>query len=149
MSSNPTGRVCRELSAKNAPTSMKTGGRWLVAASPEKKLLLFLGFSHFHFAECKSLPSAFPALGKGFAECPTKSTRQIVVCREGICRQLFAECSTRQRLCRMQSLLCRVQLHSAKHASALVCLLIIIVLKMPPNLYKWDDQEIVNNFEGT
>ena len=51
---------------------------------PRKKiLLLFLGFfSHFHFAECKSLPSAFPALGKGFAECPTKSTRQIAVCRQ-------------------------------------------------------------------
>ena len=34
MSSNPAGRVSREFSVKNAPTSMKTGGRWLVAASP-------------------------------------------------------------------------------------------------------------------
>ena len=34
MSSNPAGRISREFSIKNAPTSMKTGGRWLVAASP-------------------------------------------------------------------------------------------------------------------
>ena len=60
-----------------------------------------------------SLPSAVMALGKSFAECPTCGTRQRSLCREGICRQLFVECSTRQRLC-------RVQLHSAKHASAVV-----------------------------
>ena len=86
MSSNPAGHVSRKFSAKNAPTSMKTGGRWLVAASPGKKFekfcYYFWVFSHFHFAECKSLPSAFPVLGKGFAECPTKSTRQIAVCRQ-------------------------------------------------------------------
>ena len=41
VSSNPAGRFSREFSAKNAPTSMKTGGRWLVAASPEKKLKNF------------------------------------------------------------------------------------------------------------
>ena len=81
VSSNPAGRVSREFSAKNAATSMETGGRWPVAASPEKKirvfLLLFLGFfSHFYFAECKSLPSVFSALGEVFAECPTKNTRQ-------------------------------------------------------------------------
>ena len=131
VSSNPSGHVSREFSAKNAPTSMKTGGRWLVAASPEfffeKFCYYFCVFSHFHFAECKSLPSAFPALGKGFAECPTKSTRQRSLCREGICRQLFAECSTRQRLCRMQSLLCRVQLHSAKHASAVVYTVVLAI----------------------
>ena len=66
---------------------MKTGGRWLVAVSLEKKNLknfaiIFGFFSHFHFAECKYLPSAFPALGKGFAECPIKSTRQIAVYRQ-------------------------------------------------------------------
>ena len=45
VSSNPAGRVSREFSAKNAATSMETGGHWPVAASPEKKnLLLFLGF---------------------------------------------------------------------------------------------------------
>ena len=70
--------------------------------------------THF-FAECRRV-----ALGKGavtvtwpprrlfFAECPTCDTRQRSLCREGICRQLFAECSTRQRLCRVQSLLCQV-----------------------------------------
>ena len=66
------------------------------------------------------LPSAVVALGKSSTECPTCGTRQRSLCREGICRQLFAECSTRQRLCRVKSLLCRVQLHSAKHASAVV-----------------------------
>ena len=35
VSSNPASHVSREFSAKNAPTSMKTGGHWLVAASPE------------------------------------------------------------------------------------------------------------------
>ena len=80
VSSNPAGRVSREFCAKNAATLMETGGRWPVAASPEKKIAIILGvFSHFHFAECKSLPSAFPALGKGFfadyffAECPLPS----------------------------------------------------------------------------
>jgi len=47
---------------------MKTGGRWLVAASPDFFLkifaIIFGFFSYFYFAECKSLPSAFPALGK-------------------------------------------------------------------------------------
>ena len=81
MNSNPAGRVSREFSAKNAPTSMKTGGRWRVAASPEfffEKVCYYFWvfFSHFYFAEYKFLPSAFPTLGKGFAECPTKSTRQ-------------------------------------------------------------------------
>ena len=71
---------------------------------------------HFYFAECKSLPSAVVALRKSFAECPTCGTRQRSLCHEGICRQLFAEWSTRQRFCRVQSLLCRVQLHSAKKA---------------------------------
>ena len=61
-----------------------------------------------------SLSSAVVALGKSFAECPTCGTRQRSLCHEGICRQLFAMCSTRQRLCRVQSLLYRVQLHSAK-----------------------------------
>ena len=44
-----------------------------------------------------SLPSAVVALGKSFSECPTCGTRQRSLCREGICRQLFAECNcTRQ-----------------------------------------------------
>ena len=60
VSSNPAGRVSREFSAKNVPTSMKTDGRWLVAASPEKSFAIIFGFfSHFHFAECKSLPINF------------------------------------------------------------------------------------------
>ena len=67
VSSNPAGRVSREFSAKNAATSMETGGRWPVAASPdffffENFYYYFWVFSHFHFAECKSLPSAFLAL---------------------------------------------------------------------------------------
>ena len=44
-SSNPAGHASREFSAKNALTLMKTGGRWLVAASSEKKFCYyFWGF---------------------------------------------------------------------------------------------------------
>ena len=55
MSLNPAGCVSREFCAKNAATSMETGERWPVAASPEKKIAIIFGFfSHFYFAECKS-----------------------------------------------------------------------------------------------
>ena len=90
VSSNPSGRISREFCAKNAATSMAGGagrtgaGRW--RPSPNFFCYYFWVFSHFHFAECKSLPSAFPALGKGFAECPTKSTRQRLLCRLIFCR---------------------------------------------------------------
>ena len=57
----------------------------------------------------KSLPSARTAFGKVFAECPKFGTRQSSLYRKGIRRRLFAECCTRQRLCRVQSCLCRVQ----------------------------------------
>ena len=55
-----------------------------------------------------SLPSVSGALGKAFAECPIKYTRQRVLCRSIFCRVCFAECHTRQRLCRVQYSLCRV-----------------------------------------
>ena len=114
MSLNPAGRVSHEFSAKNAATSMETGGRWPVAASLEKKILknfaiIFGVFSHFYFAECKSLPSArhaalgkeafavkgyadsslpSAALDKGFAECKAFFTE---------CKAFFTECNcTRQ-----------------------------------------------------
>ena len=58
-----------------------------------------------------SLPGAGFALGKVFAGCPIKSTRQRNLCRLTFCRRLFTECCTRQRLCRVQSSLCWV--HSA------------------------------------
>ena len=96
VSSSPTRH---EFSAKNAATSMETGGRWPVAASPEKKfggfLLLFSGFfSHFYFAECKSSPSV--ALGE---ENKKKKTASAV----GQRRQIFPECQhgTRQSLPRV------------------------------------------------
>ena len=47
VSSNPAGRVSREFSAKNTPTSMKTGGHWLVAVSPDfflKNFAIIFGF---------------------------------------------------------------------------------------------------------
>ena len=47
-----------------------------------------------------SLPS-IRALGKTFAECPYSDTRQSKLCRGNLCRVSFAECYTRQRLCRV------------------------------------------------
>ena len=81
MSSNPTGRVSRGFCAKNAATSMEAGSSWSVVASLEIFFsgffaIIFWFFLHFYFAECKSLPSVFRALGEVFAECPTKNTRQ-------------------------------------------------------------------------
>jgi hypothetical protein len=48
-----------------------------------------------------SLPSALWHSAKRFAECPRKSTRQRSLCRCSLCRVFFAECDTRQSLCRV------------------------------------------------
>jgi hypothetical protein len=48
------------------------------------------------------------ALGKVFTECPTKSTRQRGRCRCTVRRAFFAECYTRQSVCRVFSRFCRV-----------------------------------------
>jgi hypothetical protein len=48
-----------------------------------------------------SLPSALWHSAKRFAECPRKSTRQRRLCRCTVCRAFFAECNTRQSLCRV------------------------------------------------
>jgi hypothetical protein len=48
-----------------------------------------------------SLPSARWHSAKRFAECPRKSTRQRRLCRCTVCRAFFAECNTRQSLCRV------------------------------------------------
>ena len=45
-----------------------------------------------------SLPTAVMALGKNFAECPIKGSRQRGLCRENFYRYLFAKSSSRQRL---------------------------------------------------
>ena len=47
-------------------------------------------------------------LGKDFAECPKKDTRQKCLRRHFFYRVRFAECHTRQTLCRVQKGLCRV-----------------------------------------
>jgi hypothetical protein len=57
---------------------------------------------------CFSLSSALWHSAKLFAECPRKSTRQRRLCQCTLCRALFAECDTRQRLCRVFLRLCRV-----------------------------------------
>ena len=72
------------------------------------KIPIFFGFFFgSNFAECR-------ALGKGFAECPTKDTRQRRLCRLIFYRVVFAECNTRQSLCRVQIGLCRVPLALGK-----------------------------------
>ena len=48
-----------------------------------------------------ALPSA-KALSKVSAECPKSDTRQRTLCRGRLCRVAFAECYTRQRVCRVQ-----------------------------------------------
>ena len=53
-------------------------------------------------------------LGKVFAECPIKNTRQRDVYRHCRCRVLFAECYTRQILCRVFFGLCRVPVAHGK-----------------------------------
>jgi hypothetical protein len=57
---------------------------------------------------CFSLPSAPWHSTNLFAECPRKSTRQRRLCRCTVCRAFFAECDTRQSLCRVFLRLCRV-----------------------------------------
>jgi hypothetical protein len=55
-----------------------------------------------------SLPSAPWHSANIFAECPRKSTRQRSLCRCTVCRAFFAECYTRQSLCRVFLCLRRV-----------------------------------------
>jgi hypothetical protein len=56
------------------------------------------------------------ALGKGFTECPTKCSRQSPLCRHFLFCVSFAECNTRQSLCRVFLELCRVFLTLGKVA---------------------------------
>jgi hypothetical protein len=55
-----------------------------------------------------SLPSAPWHSANIFVECPRKSTRQRRFCRCTFYRAFFAECDTRQSLCRVFLRLCRV-----------------------------------------
>jgi hypothetical protein len=55
-----------------------------------------------------SLPSAVWHSAKIFAECPRKSSRQRRLCRCTVRRAFFAECNTRQSICRVFSRLRRV-----------------------------------------
>ena len=61
-----------------------------------------------------SLPGAVFTLGKVFAGCPIKSSRQRNLCRPIFCRRVFARCYSRQRLCRVWSSLCREYSASGK-----------------------------------
>ena len=63
---------------------------------------------HWRSAKRRPLPSVSLALGKAFAECPINCTRQRGLCRQTFYRAPFAECSTRQILCRVYIILCRV-----------------------------------------
>ena len=89
VSSYPAGRISREFCSKNTATSMAGGagrtgaGRW--RPSPKKKFAIIFGFFRIFI-----LSSAFPALGKGFAECPTKSTRQKLLCQLIFCRVRYS-----------------------------------------------------------
>jgi hypothetical protein len=67
-----------------------------------KRPSLFLPPSRSFF-----FPRAGLGLGKVFAECPTKNTRQRVLCWPFLYRFLFAEYNTWQRVCRVLILFCR------------------------------------------
>ena len=56
----------------------------------------------WHSAKCR--PRVAPRCC--FAECPKSDTRQRSLCRGRLCRVAFAECNTRQRVCRVQTGLC-------------------------------------------
>ena len=62
-------------------------------------------------------------LDKPFVECAIKNTWQIAVRRHCRCRVLFAECYTRQSLCRVFFGLCRVRVAHGKVtvSSSAVC----------------------------
>ena len=72
--------------------------RWWQRAGPYGELPRNNGF--FIFFK-NSLPSVGLALGKVFAECSTKNTRQRQPCRVFVRQVPFAECNTRQSLCRV------------------------------------------------
>jgi hypothetical protein len=72
---------------------------------------------HCHHGDF-SLPSVDLALGKAFAECPKKDTRQRALYCYFFWRVLFVECGTRQSLCRVQYGLCRVPLALGKEADS-------------------------------
>jgi hypothetical protein len=82
--------------------------------------------------DCFSLPSTSWHSAKTLPSAREKSTRQRRLCRCTVCRALFAECGTRQRLCRVflrlcasgtRQRLCRVleKKYSAKKALSMHC----------------------------
>ena len=88
---------------------VKTGRRWLVAASPEKKNLknfaiIFGFFSHFYFAEC------FSGTRQRLCRVPDKKHSANSCLLTKRYRVLYAECYTRQSSCRVFSGHCRVPL---------------------------------------
>ena len=64
--------------------------------------IIFGFFSYFHFAECKSLPSAFPALSTRQRLCRVPDMRHSakILCRLILCRVSFAECISGFAECR-------------------------------------------------
>ena len=119
MSSNPAGRVSREFSAKNAPTSMKTGGRWLVAASPEKKLKNFAII--FGFFCIFILPSVnlcrVPSCHSGN---PLPSARHAALGKEAFAVKGYADSSLPSAALGKGFVECKAFFAECKHVSAVV-----------------------------
>jgi hypothetical protein len=76
------------------------------------------------------------ALGKVFAECPTKSTRQRSRCRYTVHRDLFVKSHTRQRVCEVFSVLCRVTEALVKVAMSGTNP-VVLILQQTPNNNLW------------
>jgi hypothetical protein len=94
---------------------------------------------------CFSLPSAPWHSANRFAKCPRQSTRQRRLCRCTVCRALFAECDTRQSVCRVFLRLCRVlQALSKACDSGSACTFLEVPRRSYPIFYAWANQVLVD-----
>jgi hypothetical protein len=94
--SNLVGRTLEDFQAKTYVAYVVLVGGHLPRTGSSRKFFFAFFFAFFgsNFAECQ-------ALGKVFAKCPIKDTRQRRFCRQFFYRVSFAECNTRQSLCRV------------------------------------------------
>ena len=112
------------------------------------KILIFFGFFFgSNFAECPPFAEC-PALGKAFAECPTKDTRQRRLCRVIFCRVWFAECYTRRTIRRVFSVFCRVfgTLGKLKESGSVSMLYVRICVRFVINIPNFSEKNTIFSY---